>query len=189
MRACSLFTSQLFCTTIFSCSLTFKERIYLVSIHCVSLLDLLATINLYYQSCQIIRKDPNFFFSDLSKNTGLKKSILECFNHNSEEVKSAASYALGNISLGNLKEYLPFVLNEIETQPKRQYLLLHSLKEVNQNWIFSRDLNDHSKSRPFDIWTGFCLRVALPFHSRTVHTLKHYGCSHPQTLTFYSISD
>ena len=72
------------------------------------------------------------FFSDLSKNTGLKKSILDCFNHNSEEVKSAASYALGNISLGNLKEYLPFVLNEIETQPKRQYLLLHSLKEVNK---------------------------------------------------------
>ena len=67
---------------------------------------------------------------DLSKNTGLKSTILESFNHTSEEVKSAASYALGNISLGNLKEYLPFVLREIESQPKRQYLLLHSLKEV-----------------------------------------------------------
>lgn len=60
----------------------------------------------------------------------LKPTILEGFNHVSEEVKSASSYALGNISLGNLKEYLPFVLKEIETQPKRQYLLLHSLKEV-----------------------------------------------------------
>ncbi len=60
----------------------------------------------------------------------LKQTILEGFNDPSEEVKNAASYALGNISLGNLKEYLPFVLNEIETQPKRQYLLLHSLKEV-----------------------------------------------------------
>jgi cullin-associated NEDD8-dissociated protein 1 len=67
---------------------------------------------------------------DLSKNTGLKTTILESFNHSSEEVKSAASYALGNISLGNLKEYLPFVLREIESQPKRQYLLLHSLKEI-----------------------------------------------------------
>ena len=67
---------------------------------------------------------------DLSKNTGLKSTVLESFNHSSEEVKSAASYALGNISLGNLKEYLPFVLREIESQPKRQYLLLHSLKEV-----------------------------------------------------------
>lgn len=67
---------------------------------------------------------------DLSGIQGLKGVILESFNHTSEEVKSAASYALGNISLGNLKEYLPYVLAEIESQPKRQYLLLHSLKEI-----------------------------------------------------------
>ena len=71
-------------------------------------------------------------FSDLSKNTGLKDIILESFNHANGEVKSAASYALGNISLGNLQAYLPFVLHEIETKPKRQYLLLHSLKEVSR---------------------------------------------------------
>jgi len=72
-------------------------------------------------------------FSDLSKvSSPLKVTILEGFNHPNEEVKSAASYALGNISLGNLKEYLPFVLKEIESQPKKQYLLLHSLKEVNK---------------------------------------------------------
>ncbi|PIK52686.1 putative cullin-associated NEDD8-dissociated protein 1-like [Apostichopus japonicus] len=35
-----------------------------------------------------------------------------------------------NVSVGNLTQYLPFVLKEIETQPKRQYLLLHSLKEI-----------------------------------------------------------
>ena len=69
-------------------------------------------------------------FSDLSSNADLKNSILESFNHGSEEVKSAASYALGNLSLGNLQEYLPFVLNEIASRPKRQYLLLHSLKEA-----------------------------------------------------------
>ncbi len=66
----------------------------------------------------------------MSQTTQLKNIILDNFNHSNEEVKTAASYALGNLSLGNLKEYLPFVLNEIETQPKRQYLLLHSLKEV-----------------------------------------------------------
>ena len=32
--------------------------------------------------------------------------------------------------IGNLDSYVPFVLKEIETQPKRQYLLLHSLKEI-----------------------------------------------------------
>jgi len=68
--------------------------------------------------------------ADLSQVADLKPTILTAFNHTSEEVKSAASYALGNIALGNLKEYLPFILHEIETQPRRQYLLLHSLKEV-----------------------------------------------------------
>uniref|UniRef100_A0A8C7KAV0 Cullin-associated and neddylation-dissociated 1 n=1 Tax=Oncorhynchus kisutch TaxID=8019 RepID=A0A8C7KAV0_ONCKI len=60
----------------------------------------------------------------------LKTVILDAFSSSSEEVKSAASYALGSIAVGNLPEYLPFVLGEISGQPKRQYLLLHSLKEI-----------------------------------------------------------
>ena len=40
------------------------------------------------------------FFRDLSQINGLKNVIIDSFNHNNEEVKSAASYALGNISLG-----------------------------------------------------------------------------------------
>uniref|UniRef100_A0A8C9U0K0 Cullin-associated and neddylation-dissociated 2 (putative) n=1 Tax=Scleropages formosus TaxID=113540 RepID=A0A8C9U0K0_SCLFO len=60
----------------------------------------------------------------------LKTVILEAFSSSNDEVKSAASCALGNICVGNLKEYLPFMLKEIGSQPKRQYLLLHSLKEV-----------------------------------------------------------
>ncbi|KAJ8684120.1 hypothetical protein QAD02_019912 [Eretmocerus hayati] len=67
---------------------------------------------------------------DLSNIQSLKHIILESFSSASEEVKSAASYTLGNIAVGNLPEYLPFILNEIEAQPKRQYLLLHSLKEI-----------------------------------------------------------
>ncbi|XP_051483107.1 cullin-associated NEDD8-dissociated protein 1-like isoform X2 [Apus apus] len=68
--------------------------------------------------------------TNLSAQRELRTVILEAFTAPSEEVKSAASYALGNVSVGNLKEYLPFVLKEIGSQPKRQYLLLHSLKEV-----------------------------------------------------------
>lgn len=56
--------------------------------------------------------------------------LLASFAPSSEEVKSAASYALGSVAVGNLPEFLPFILNEIEAQPKRQYLLLHSLREV-----------------------------------------------------------
>ncbi|XP_010001683.1 PREDICTED: cullin-associated NEDD8-dissociated protein 1-like [Chaetura pelagica] len=68
--------------------------------------------------------------TNLSAQRELRAVILEAFTAPSEEVKSAASYALGNVSVGNLKEYLPFMLKEIGSQPKRQYLLLHSLKEV-----------------------------------------------------------
>lgn len=57
-------------------------------------------------------------------------AILDCFSSPSEEVKSAASFALGKIAAGNLNLYLPFLLKEIQANPKRQYLLLHSLKEV-----------------------------------------------------------
>ncbi|XP_035217721.1 cullin-associated NEDD8-dissociated protein 1-like [Stegodyphus dumicola] len=67
---------------------------------------------------------------DLSSISELKTVLLDSFSSQSEEVKTAASFALGSVAVGNLPEYLPFVLNEIENQPKRQYLLLHSLKEI-----------------------------------------------------------
>ncbi|XP_061385735.1 cullin-associated NEDD8-dissociated protein 1 [Danaus plexippus] len=67
---------------------------------------------------------------DLSSIPNLKEVLLSSFTPSSEEVKSAASYALGSVAVGNLPEFLPFILNEIEAQPKRQYLLLHSLKEI-----------------------------------------------------------
>ncbi|XP_063225020.1 cullin-associated NEDD8-dissociated protein 1 [Bacillus rossius redtenbacheri] len=67
---------------------------------------------------------------DLSSIGNLKQVILHSFSSQSEEVKSAASYTLGSVAVGNLPQYVPFVLQEIETQPRRQYLLLHSLKEI-----------------------------------------------------------
>lgn len=42
----------------------------------------------------------------------------------------AASCALGGVSVGSLNDFLPFLLKEISSQPRRQYLLLNSLKEV-----------------------------------------------------------
>uniref|UniRef100_A0A8C6YKH2 Cullin associated and neddylation dissociated 2 (putative) n=1 Tax=Naja naja TaxID=35670 RepID=A0A8C6YKH2_NAJNA len=85
--------------------------------------------------------------TNLSAQKELKAVILDAFASPSEEVKSAASYALGNISVGNLKEYLPFMLKEIGGQPKRQYLLLHSLKEV-----ISSSAAESLKPYGEDIW-------------------------------------
>ncbi|XP_062419872.1 cullin-associated NEDD8-dissociated protein 1 [Pungitius pungitius] len=56
--------------------------------------------------------------------------ILEAISSANEEVKTAASCALGSMAVGSLNDYLPFLLKEISSQPRRQYLLLHSLKEV-----------------------------------------------------------
>nr|XP_034962447.1 cullin-associated NEDD8-dissociated protein 1-like isoform X1 [Zootoca vivipara] len=85
--------------------------------------------------------------TNLSAQKELKAVILDAFASPSEEVKSAASYALGNISAGSLKEYLPFMLKEIGGQPKRQYLLLHSLKEV-----ISSSPGESLKPYVEDIW-------------------------------------
>ncbi|XP_009078056.1 PREDICTED: cullin-associated NEDD8-dissociated protein 2 isoform X2 [Acanthisitta chloris] len=101
-----------------------------------------ATVNQFVQDAKSPKSSPAIqvlaFLSlaemgrstNLSAQRELKTVILDAFASSSEEVKSAASYALGNVSVGNLEEYVPFMLKEIGSQPKRQYLLLHSLKEV-----------------------------------------------------------
>lgn len=60
----------------------------------------------------------------------MPQTIISCFSSSSEDIKGAASHSLGAIAVGNVTYYLPYILNEIEAQPKRQYLLLHSLKEL-----------------------------------------------------------
>ncbi|XP_047164214.1 cullin-associated NEDD8-dissociated protein 1 isoform X1 [Vigna umbellata] len=67
---------------------------------------------------------------DLSTHDHIENIVIESFQSPFEEIKSAASYALGNIAVGNLPKYLPFILDQIDNQQKKQYLLLHSLKEV-----------------------------------------------------------
>lgn len=60
----------------------------------------------------------------------MPQTIINCFSASSEDVKAGASHSLGAVAVGNLDYYLPYILNEIKAQPKRQYLLLHSLKEM-----------------------------------------------------------
>lgn len=67
---------------------------------------------------------------DLSSNPEIKQALLSCFESSSEDIKSAASVAFGGLAVGNLEKYLPEILAEVNSQPKRQYLLLGSLREV-----------------------------------------------------------
>jgi cullin-associated NEDD8-dissociated protein 1 len=92
-------------------------------------------------------------FSELNNHNELEQVILESFASQIEEVKSAASYALGYLSLGNLQKYIPFILREIDTNSRRQYLLLHSLKEIIS--YLSSQTNGLILLKPYinDIWT------------------------------------
>ena len=76
-------------------------------------------------------------FSNLSAIGNIQEHILELFSAQSEEVKFAAAFALGNISVGNIEQYLPFIVAQVKEQPKRRYLLLHALKEAREPlWIY-----------------------------------------------------
>jgi len=66
---------------------------------------------------------------DLSDHKALQSVILGAMD-GSEDEKSAASFALGNVAVGNVEKFLPSVLKEIKDTPKKQYLLMHSLEEV-----------------------------------------------------------
>lgn len=69
--------------------------------------------------------------ADVSGQEGLEAVLLKAFESPSEEMKSAASFCLGNIAAGNQSQYLPFILSRIDDPSNQhQYLLLLALKEV-----------------------------------------------------------
>eukprot|EP00127_Corallochytrium_limacisporum_P001356 Clim_evm12s53 gene=Clim_evmTU12s53 len=67
---------------------------------------------------------------DVSRYETMADSVSALLSSPKEEVKAAASFALGTLAAGNLEKYLPYILQTIEQHPDKQYLLLHSLKEV-----------------------------------------------------------
>lgn len=62
-------------------------------------------------------------------------AVLGSFQQASEDVKTAASVALGNICSGNLSRFLPFVVSKLESQPAIQFLLLQALKVAIGNFV------------------------------------------------------
>ncbi|CAF0936113.1 unnamed protein product [Didymodactylos carnosus] len=96
-------------------------------------------------------------YTDLAQSSiNLQQIILDTFSSSSEELRNAASYALGYIGIRSLDKHIPFILNEITAnQSKKQYLLLHSLKEIIT--YHSHTQNDNYKLlRPYinDIWSA-----------------------------------
>lgn len=69
-------------------------------------------------------------FVDLSSNKSLTKNLDDLFNHANPDVKIAASHCLGHVCIGNLKHFLPIVIDFIKTDPSHTFLLLMSIREI-----------------------------------------------------------
>ncbi|KAM9980951.1 hypothetical protein ACTFIY_003242 [Dictyostelium cf. discoideum] len=67
---------------------------------------------------------------DIHENENLQDSVYKTFEANNEEIKQVAALCLGDIAVCSLQTYLPFILEQIKNQPKKQYLLLHTLRET-----------------------------------------------------------
>lgn len=52
------------------------------------------------------------------------------FNSKSDKVRLAAATALGNAAAGNVKAYLPIIMDGLSKSSQQSYLLLHSVKEL-----------------------------------------------------------
>lgn len=71
--------------------------------------------------------------SDLGSQPKVEAAISNALGSDSEDIKSAASLALGGVTCGNLHAFLPSLLQKISAaaaSPKEQYLLLQALNEV-----------------------------------------------------------
>ncbi|KIR37274.1 tip120-family protein [Cryptococcus deuterogattii MMRL2647] len=69
---------------------------------------------------------------DLSTKTDLFEIILSFFKHDSEEVRSAAAFAAGNLAVGAPAVYVPAIITKISSakDESERLLLLHAIKEV-----------------------------------------------------------
>ncbi|KAF7296627.1 Cullin-associated nedd8-dissociated protein 1 [Mycena chlorophos] len=69
-------------------------------------------------------------FIDLSTQQDIFRDSIEHFGSEQEEIRAAASFAAGNIAIGNLLQSLPAIIKLVKSDPKKRLLSLHALEEV-----------------------------------------------------------
>ncbi|KAL1713631.1 armadillo-type protein [Schizophyllum commune] len=69
-------------------------------------------------------------FVDMSPQVDIFQAAIAHFESEQEEVRAAAAFAAGNITVGNLHHFLPAIVKLVETDTKKRLLALHALKEV-----------------------------------------------------------
>ena len=69
-------------------------------------------------------------FSDFSQHySDLFENVVVYFESEWDEIRTAASFAIGNLAVGS-KQYLPKLINLVQSNTNLRYLSLQSLKEV-----------------------------------------------------------
>lgn len=79
--------------------------------------------------------------------------VFGYFSSPSEEVKYAAAFALGNISLGNVEKSLPSILDAIRKNDTQRFLLFITLKEVISKLASVSVAPEHLRKVAPDIWS------------------------------------
>lgn len=69
-------------------------------------------------------------FVDMSPQVDIFHAAIAHFEAEQEEVRAAAAFAAGNITVGNLHHFLPAIVKLVESDAKKRLLALHALKEV-----------------------------------------------------------
>jgi cullin-associated NEDD8-dissociated protein 1 len=83
----------------------------------------------------------------------LTETLFDFFTSNSEEIKYAAAFALGNVSLGNVETNLPGILSTIRDNEAQRYLLFITLKEIISKLSVDKVDPEHLRKVLPDIWT------------------------------------
>ncbi|KAH9075666.1 TIP120-domain-containing protein [Lactarius deliciosus] len=69
-------------------------------------------------------------FIDMSPQHDVFDVAIELFASDQEDIRTAAAFAAGNIAIGNLHLFLPFIVQLVKQDDSKRLLALHALKEV-----------------------------------------------------------
>ncbi|PWN51713.1 TIP120-domain-containing protein [Violaceomyces palustris] len=69
-------------------------------------------------------------FENFSSDKSLFERVLSYYRAESEEVKIAAAFAVGNMAVGSLDSFLPVIEEHVRSDDEKRFLSLHALKEL-----------------------------------------------------------
>ncbi|XP_055342384.1 cullin-associated NEDD8-dissociated protein 1-like [Paramacrobiotus metropolitanus] len=70
------------------------------------------------------------YYCDLSRQKGLQEAFNCAFETGKDDSKMFAAMALGKICGGNIKQFVPAIIKDLENEVQKQYVLLNGLKEL-----------------------------------------------------------